>query len=156
MLARGIIDSIIDKTTVRVRIPVLNNVDFISGHTVSQDLPEATFCTIPHIDLNLKIGDVVIVGFETNDFTKPIIIGYLYGAAKSCQPASLNLNGLSIQERAQLPQNTQIGAVTPSELSYLSKCESNIQDQLNRALILIEQLQNKVTALEEKIVAIYS
>lgn len=156
MLTRGIIDSIIDKTTVRVRIPLLNNADFVSGHTLAEDLPIAKFCTLPRCDLNVKIGDVVIVGFETNDFTKPIILGYLYGAAENANPVTLIARSLYVENVTNLPENTSVGMITKSELNNLTNSESNLQDQLNKAYTLIANLQDRLETLEHKLAAIYS
>lgn len=155
MITRGIIEALVDRTTVKVRIPILNNASFVSGHTSEADLSDAKICILPRCDLNIQLGDVVIVGFESNDLSKPIILGYLYGPSDNSYPMNLVSRSFTATDNAILPQNTSIGSVSQVEISHLSGVTSNLQNQLDKAVSYSKQLEERIAMLEKMIAAIY-
>ena len=83
MIQKGIIAQVIDKYTYKVRIPKYDKVGYATNSTKLEDLSSGIVCTIPGIDISYTIGDVVLVSFENDEISKPIILGLLYRENKS-------------------------------------------------------------------------
>ena len=60
-----------------MRIPILDGAAESKGSTPKTELNWASVVCIPGLDVEYRVGDVVIVGFEDNDLGKPIVLGYL-------------------------------------------------------------------------------
>lgn len=78
MLQKGIIETIIDKYRVQVRIPKYDKVDTDAMATRTEDLPVGIICTSPGMKISYSVGDVVLVDFENNELNRPVILGLLY------------------------------------------------------------------------------
>ena len=131
MITKGIVEDIIDEYFVRVRMPVYNGVTTAPSYVATEDLPQATICTLPSCKPNLQVGDVVFVGFEDNDFNKPIILGHLYGDFVKEFGADITLNSLTVQVNTQLSEDTSIGNVTPDNIKALQGAHDNLQAQID-------------------------
>ena len=78
MVTKGIITEIINKYQARVRIPIYNKAEESPTATPNNELSIGPVCTLSGISPNISVGDVVIVAFEQDVFTEPIILGLLY------------------------------------------------------------------------------
>lgn len=78
MITRAVIEDIDYKNNkIKVRIPILDGIADSKGSTPKTELNWASVVCIPGLDIEYRVGDVVIVGFEDNDLGKPIVLGYL-------------------------------------------------------------------------------
>lgn len=105
MVVKGIItaiDILTNKCT--VELPIFKTVgsDDISA--------EAIFAIPPGTYNGYDVGDIVIVDFENNKMSKPVILGKLYTntTAESNSKGALLCNSLSVSNSASLPGNTQL------------------------------------------------
>ena len=72
MITKGYIEEVVDKFTYKVRLPALDKVEQSNIRTMDENLSSASVCSQLNCDLNLRVGDVVFVGFEDNSRYKPI------------------------------------------------------------------------------------
>lgn len=141
MLARGIIEKIYGKNQVAVRIPLFDKSIDSTSRTPTDSLGIATICTLPNSTPNVRVGDVVYVGFENNDIYKPVILGYVYIDKEYTTKQGLSLESLDVDVNAKLPSSTTIGNVKPTEISYLSRLKAPIQEQIDNIETEIQGLE---------------
>ena len=127
MIYRGIVEQIIDRYTVKVRIPLIHRASNSNEYTHVDNLPEAKISTLPNTHPNIQCGDVVVVAFENNDSTRPIIIGYLYREELTNTSVSTTLNSLEVIDEVKLSPNTSIGDISAENLQALAGIKENIQ-----------------------------
>lgn len=149
MITKAIVEEIISPYSIRVRIPILNAIQGAQNSTPTSELSAATICTIPNARNNVQIGDIVFVGFEDNDLSKPIILGHLFKENNDNRDYTgtlleLMLNSIAVQFDASLPENTYIGEVQPSELQMLRGQTSNIKDQFDSIIKDIDTIKSKL------------
>ena len=147
MILKGIIEKIIDPYSVRVRIPFLHRTSNSSNILHVDELPEAQISILPNCRPSLQLGDVVIVGFENNDQTKPVIIGVLYSENMSKTSCSCLFDSLTVTADSHLSFNTSIGEVLPLELSYLKGAKDNLQQQINSLETRLSNLQADIAKI---------
>lgn len=92
MLQKGIIETIEDKYTVKVRVPKYDKIDSDSLGTKTEDLATGIVCTLPGMNLTYAVGDIVLVSFENDELSKPVILGLLYREQES--DSVLEINGI--------------------------------------------------------------
>ena len=144
MIYKAIIEEIIDEYTVRVRVPLIHRTVDSHEHTATEDLPIAVTCTLPNTYISMQKGDIVIVGFENNDLSKPIVLGYLYKEVFSSSMISPKFFCLEVVDTATLGKNTSIGDVTPLELQRLAGLRENLQYQLDILYNKIEEVEKSI------------
>jgi hypothetical protein len=148
MITKAIVEEIISPYSARVRMPILNAIKGAKQSTPTDELSIATICTIPNAKNNINVGDIVFVGFEDNDYSKPIIIGHLFKENKTKDlydntSLDLVLRSLNVQYDTTLSSNTKIGEVIGKEIQCLQGIRSNIQKQIDD----IEQSYGDVEAM---------
>lgn len=131
MITRGIVEKLLDRYTIKVRMPLLNRMKQNSNSILSDDLNEAVVSVLPNFDPNINVGDVVFVAFEDNNFGKPVVIGYLYRSNMTPTYGDIILNSINVKIAANLSADTTIGDVSSTNISYLKGVTSNIQGQLD-------------------------
>lgn len=131
MITRGIVEKLLDRYTIKVRMPLLNRMKQNSSSILSDDLNEAVVSVPPNFDPNINVGDVVFVAFEDNNFGKPVVIGYLYRSNMTPTYGDIILNSINVKIAANLSADTTIGDVSSTNISYLKGVTSNIQGQLD-------------------------
>ena len=131
MITRGIVEKLLDRYTIKVRMPILNRMKQNSNSILSDDLNEAVVSVPPNFDPNINVGDVVFVAFEDNNFGKPVVIGYLYRSNMTPTYGDIILNSINVKIAANLSADTTIGDVSSTNISYLKGVTSNIQGQLD-------------------------
>ena len=142
MITRAYIEQQIDQFHYRVRMPIFDKVEESPQHTRFEELAIATVCVPKGLNNSLSIGDVVIVGFEDNSASKPIILGQLYREDVLTDfQLYLHTSNINVNDKALLPYNTTIGNISFSQIF-------NIAQQVPGLITQIEQLQAKVVSLE--------
>ena len=131
MITRGIVEKLLDRYTIKVRMPLLNRMKQNSSSILSDDLNEAVVSVPPNFDPNINVGDVVFVAFEDNNFGKPVVIGYLYRSNMTPTYGDIILNSINVKIAANLSADTTIGDVSSTNISYVKGVTSNIQGQLD-------------------------
>lgn len=120
MITRAIITEVdLSISKVKVRIPLLENMATRNKNSTLSDYGYgwASILYTPGIDVDYRVGDVVIIGFEDNNIGLPIVLGFLklrdrdidsrvYGAFKS----------LDVEESFRSSADTVIGITTYQEL----------------------------------------
>lgn len=125
MLQKAIIEKKLDKYSMKVRIPVYNKVKSDPTATPTNELYTATIQTLPGCSPNYQEGDVVIVDFENDDLSFPIIIGLLYREHMPQGSTDITADSLVVNVNTNLSENTLIGEVTPESLKKLNDKYSN-------------------------------
>ena len=125
MLQKAIIEKKLDKYSMKVRIPVYNKVKSDPTATPTNELYTATIQTLPGCSPNYQEGDVVIVDFENDDLSFPIIIGLLYREHMPKGSTDITADSLVVNVNTNLSENTLIGQVTPESLKKLNDKYSN-------------------------------
>lgn len=125
MLQKAIIEKKLDKYSMKVRIPVYNKVKSDPTATPTNELYTATIQTLPGCSPNYQEGDVVIVDFENDDLSFPIIIGLLYRKHMPQGSTDITADSLVVNVNTNLSENTLIGEVTPDSLKKLNDKYSN-------------------------------
>ena len=131
MGTKGIVTEIINKYQVRVRIPIYNKSEESPTATPNEELSIGPVCTLPGVAPNFNIGDVVIVAFEQDIYTDPVILGKLYLNDIHNTYSDVHTGELKVTSKATLPTNTRIGNVSGENISALENAHGNIQNQLD-------------------------
>lgn len=106
MLTKGIIlEKVINSNKYIVRIPFLE-----SSGVYTRTTYEAILAYNPSITEELKVGDVVILGFEEHTATKPVILGKLF-TNESETRGHASFESLDVSNTVNLPDDTTIGGV---------------------------------------------
>lgn len=79
-LQKGIVEQLIDGYTLKVRIPKYDKVATDRDGIKTKDLANSIICSQPGMKITYSVGDIVLVDFENNEISKPVILGLLYKA----------------------------------------------------------------------------
>ena len=133
MIQKAIIEEKLNRYEMRVRIPVYNKAKTDPTATPTEQLYIARIQTLPGCSPSYKVDDVVLVTFENDLISKPIIIGLLYREGMEIRTTDIVADTLSVNVNATLTNDTILGDVTPEEIKKLSDKYTN-----NVAGVLIE------------------
>lgn len=143
MVVRGLVEAISDNTHVKVRIPKINKSENAIGATPSSELATAVISTPPGYSPKIKRGDAVIVAFENDDESSPVILGLLFNPNNKTK-ADAVLDSLQVAVNAVLPVETTIGELSSDNIATLIGIRENIQIQLDRIVNNINDNTNKI------------
>lgn len=104
---------------IQVRIPILEGIRNSRNAIVTEySNSSASIVCIPGIDVDYKIGDIVVIGFEDNDAGMPIVLGHLMLSGDSTPQSKVygRFIELSSSESFVAPTNTTIGSTTYQQL----------------------------------------
>lgn len=102
MLCKGIVDKVIDPYSARVRIPIYHKIAGSPFATPSENLPIASICVMPGVEMALKEGDIVFLEFELGHRDNPVIMGCLSrNQAKSS--SNISTQSLKVAVNCELP-----------------------------------------------------
>ena len=142
MITKGIIEEITTPYSVKVRLPIFDRLQDSKNATPTSSLNDAIICSLPNSNNHLTLGDIVIVGFEDNDMSKPIILGHLYKETLSETKIDLDLRKLSTDSTTKLYEQTYIGNITPQEIKQLKGAKDNLQKQIDLLKDEIKELRS--------------
>ena len=129
MITKAIVEQQIDNYRYRVRIPLFDRVEDAATYTDFEDLCVATLSSTKGISNSLNIGDVVFVGFEDNNASKPIILGHLYREVLTKEnTAFIQVSNATITDTVNLPENTFIGNISYRQLLELVSTVSELKE----------------------------
>ena len=131
MLTKGYIQAIISPHSVRVRLPIFNKVENVQGATPVEELATAPICTLPHFVQNPQIGDIVFVDFEEDQYSHPVVLGYLSIENNKPNFVSATLDGLTALGRTRLGTDTNIGEIEYKNIATLKGMEKLITEEFN-------------------------
>lgn len=83
MLQKGIIESLQGAYQVKVRVPKYDGMPYDSTGLKDNELATGIICAVPGTSIAYSVGDIVLVGFENDELSKPIVLGLLYRDAES-------------------------------------------------------------------------
>ena len=154
MITKATVEQVLNKHTVKVRIPILDKVINSSTGTPIENYQIATECVLPNFSYNFTAGDIVFVDFEENNMDSPVIIGYLTNTSNQ-RPDGKTLS-VSVESESTLPADTNIGAVKKEEIECLKGISANIQNSIDSAnnntfSSDIGEIEEKIGDLETKL-----
>ena len=101
----------------RVYIPLLRT----AADDEEDAIFNATLCSISGIKYDLKVGDVVFVGFEDNYYDKPVILGKLFLNKDEEITTQITVKTLKVTDKSQLSKDTSIGSFDSNKLNIALK-----------------------------------
>lgn len=145
MIAKAIVEEVIDQYSIRVRIPSIDRTYQSSVRVDSRNLDVAVVCTLPGCDPNIRVGDIVIVASDEAE-EDTIILGHLYRTKKTETLCDMLLSKLTVSDSAALPEATSIGNVSSFELQQLTGLTGNVQFQLSQLQKQVERLTQQISS----------
>ena len=143
MITKGIVEEL-KGYQAKVRLPIYDGLANTKNATSNENLSYATVCVTTNLNNSLNVGDIVYVSFEDNDKGKPVILGQLYkeemNTLADIKLNSANINQLTVNKNASLPQNTSIGSILSKEIAALSGIKDNIQNQIDNSIIYSQSI----------------
>ena len=136
-MTRGIIEEVIDRFHVRVRIPEYNGLLGTDRGTPTSELEIATICCMPGYVPHYRVGDIVFVDYERNNVEMPVVLGVIAGANNVYIGSDVEADSLKIQINCELPLDTSIGNVSKDNIQNLAGARNNIQRQID---LLVEKI----------------
>lgn len=112
-----------------VDLPIFNSSGINKDNSMSASQVNATLCYQPGNLDSYRVGDVVYVTFEDNDYSRAVIIGKLYLGDDDCVGMS-SVDKLKVKSGAILPENTTLGDIKVSDISRTIKNLSNISSKV--------------------------
>lgn len=145
MITKGIVVEVINNYQAKVRLPIFNSIASSKEGTPDSQLNIATICSLPNCNNVVQKEDIVFVGFEDNDISKPIILGHLNRENMGETYSSLDLTNFKTVGTTTLSSDTNIGDVKANEIGCLKGLQGNIQTQLNNTKNLLNNKVDKIT-----------
>ena len=153
MLTKAYIQDVLSPHSIRVRIPLYNKISGVEGATPNNELGVACVCSLPNFITNACVGDVVIVGFEEDSISKPVVLGYLSTNTEKGALVDITCNQITAKGDVVLDEHTTIGEVEPENI----KCLKNLKDNINSTFKLtaksIEEINERIVQLDTDIVS---
>ena len=147
MITKGYIQEVLTSNTVRVRIPLYHKIENTNGSVTNDLLPVAPIVTPPNIRIDPMVGDVVVVAFEENDLSKPIIIGFLYTKDEHKSTTAIMTENLYVSGEVTMGETVSIGDVSYENLVCLKGLDSPIRDTFDTLYRKISELENKLESV---------
>ena len=91
MIQKAIVEAVENDYQVKVRIPKYDKMSY-DGTTYSE-LSTGIICSAPGSLVNYSVGDIVLVGFENEEVSKPVVLGLLY--TNNNPESSINFPGIT-------------------------------------------------------------
>ena len=155
MISRAFIESVVDETHVKVRIPRVNKIAGAVGSTPTAELAISIVCTLPGYSPRLRRGDAVIVAYEDDDEGSPVVIGTLFKKTSN-STADINIDSATFNISVELPENTSIGEVQKENIQNLVGLSDNAQLQFDNLFTTTDNLNTQLHEASTKIQEAYS
>lgn len=131
MLTKGIIKKLYtnESNYFKVYIPLLRK----AVDDEKSAIIDATAIYISGITNNLKVGDIVFLDFEDDNFNKPVILGKLFTGKKDDEiTTTLTSKTLKVLEKTQLPGDTIVNNITLDDIiNMIKELDSRVTAQIN-------------------------
>jgi archaellum component FlaC len=150
MLTKAIIQEVLTPYSIRIRIPSVNKIEGVNGSTPNNELYIAAVCSLPKFIIDPRVGDIVVVGFEDNDMSNPIVLGYLSKSSGNMSIADIVCNDFEATGEIKLSKDTSIGEVTPINIESLKNQKENINDEFNIVKNSIDTIKSEIKGLSQK------
>lgn len=147
MLNKGILE-IDNNNVMHVRVLELHGAKGQAGRTPTIDLPTVLIATQGQVDELYTDGDTVIIEYEKEDTSKPVVIGS-FGTKKKL--GRYKVASIESFEKAALPKQTTIGNVTSKEIAMLTGVNANVQIQISKLKETIEEQANEIKGLRKDV-----
>ena len=144
MITKAYIQEVLSPYAVRVRIPIYHKIEGAIGATIKDLLPIAYISTPPNVHIDPKVNDIVIVSFEEEDMSKPIVIGYLYTDKPAGSSISIECDSLVVNE------DVKIGDVVYTNIACLKNQTENIKDILDRYDRRLQELEKSIKDINKE------
>ena len=134
MTTKAYITEIVDKKTVKIRMPLFNKIEGVSGSTPNSELYSATLCYQGGVIPSYEIGDVVFVQFEDNYLDRPIVMGKLKNTTSTKEDDGLPdiyCNTLNVTGAVTMGEETKIGDIEYAAIKCLDGTENNIKQSFS-------------------------
>ena len=151
MITKAYIQEVLSPHRVRVRIPLYHMIENVNGSVPSTLLPIATMAIQPNAKVLPEVGDVVIVAFEEDDLSSPIVIGYLYSPNECLSKLDIDCSSIIVGGDATLSSSTVIGDISYDNIECLKNQRDNIADALFKISSDIDNLNRRLNELEYKL-----
>ena len=153
MLVKALVQEVISPHLVKVRIPSINKIEGVNGATPNNELSTASVCSLPNIITDVHPGDIVVLGFENDNISNPIVIGHLSIKGESKSITNIKCDELVALGDVSLGKHTSIGDITPKNIECLRNQTSNINDTFQVMTKSIEEIRGQLDALNGSNVA---
>ena len=151
MLTKAYISDIINSSLIKVRIPLFNKIDGVNGATPKSELSTACVCSLPNFITAPQTGDIVIVGFEEDDTSKPVVLGYLSKNTESNSMTDIKCNKLVAIDDVELNEHTTIGDILPENIKCLKNLKHNINTTFQETNKSIDNINKKIETINTNI-----
>ena len=152
MLTKAYIQEVLSPHSVKVRIPLYHKIEGVGGSTRNDELPVGCVCTLPNFVTDINPGDIVILGFEEDNISKPVVLGHLSTNNPPRSLTDITCNKLVAKGDVVLDEHTTIGGVEPENIKCLERLSANIGDTFEIIDKEIKLLHTTAKELEEGIV----
>lgn len=158
MLTRAIVEEVGRVGTpheckLKIRMPIINGKEGEKGATADADLSWASIAYTPGLEVQYRVGDVVVVGFEDNNLDYPIVVNHLRARGSDVNQGARvygDVQSLAVEGRFTASTDTVIG-----KTGY-----SSLFDATNKQLPVAEEgaklSGQKATSLREGLVKLGS
>lgn len=149
MLKKGIIEAV-DGDKATVRIPNIDKSLSAVANISDSDLTPSPISTLPGIHPKLQAGDIVILGFEDDNFSKPVILGTLLSKPTS-SVCNITANSFISTGASKFNKDTAIGDVSPQNIEALLGYNTQLATDLANLRNQVSELQKLVSELSEQV-----
>lgn len=151
MLTKAYIQDILSPHAVQIRIPLYNKIEGVEGATPNSELAIACVCTLPNFITNVQAGDIVIVGFEEDNISKPVILGYLSTSNVLTALTDVTCNQLITKGDTTLDEHTTIGEVKPESIKCLKNLKDNVSATFEATSKELQLIHEDISDLADEI-----
>lgn len=155
MITKGIVEDIVTPYLIKVRIPTLDGIEESAYGNSREELREATICTLNGTSNTVAKGDIVFVGFEDNDNSKPVILGHLQKSTTGDNKSNAILNDFTATGNITLSRNTSIGDISYRDLETLVLYLKNKTDATGIYDDMVEYVRNDILKKTYPVGSIY-
>ncbi len=143
MITKATVEKVLNDKTYQVRIPIIDKAK--KSSLTNNILSTAVISSQINCPLNFRVGDIVFVDFEEDNYNKPVILGSLYTGTNTKTKPTVNLNSIKVTDSAILSKSTAIGNnIKYENILSLKDSKESIQKQLNETASTLSEYKEKI------------